>query len=165
MLTHQNEGQTKWDTNQAILYLMHQCHIGKKPDAAPTSNLNKFMLKCIIKFEQLNKRDRDKHNPHTKIPLLSRHNQNSNITTVQMLMVLLQLLHGEVWEGEFSYLWQQRICHKLCHCLCSSVYIYIMAANSWGDCSLWLRICDNPVHMSHVTFLITLYTCLMSHFW
>jgi len=32
-------------------------------------------------------------------PTLSRlHNQNSNITTVQMLMVLLQWLCGEVWE-------------------------------------------------------------------
>jgi len=75
---------------------MHLCHIGKKPDATPTSNLTKFMLKCIIKFEKPNKNDRDKHNTHTKIPLLSRHNQNYNITTVQMLMVLLQLLCGEM---------------------------------------------------------------------
>jgi len=75
---------------------MHQCHIGKKPDAAPTSNLTKFMLKCIIKFEQPNKNDHDKHNTHTKFPLLSRHNKNTNITTVQMLIVLLQLLCGEV---------------------------------------------------------------------
>jgi len=40
----------------------------------------------------------NKHNPQVKMPLLNRHNQNANITTLQMLMVLLQLLCGEVWE-------------------------------------------------------------------
>jgi len=50
------------------------------------------MLKYIIKFEQPNKNDNNKHKPHTKMPLLNRHNKNSNITTVQMLMVLLQWL-------------------------------------------------------------------------
>ena len=68
------------------------------------------MLNYIIKFEQPNKNDNNKHNPHTKLPLLNWHNQNPNITTVQMLIVLLQWLCGEVWEREFSYVWQQRIC-------------------------------------------------------
>ena len=90
---------------------MHQSQIGKKPDAAPTLNLTNFMLKCIIKFQQPNKNDSDKHNTHTKIPLLNRHNQNPNITTVQMIVLLLQWLCGEVWEREFSYLWQQWICY------------------------------------------------------
>ena len=54
--------------------------------------------------------DNNKHNPHTKLPVSSWHNQNPNITTVQMLMVLLQWLCGEAWEREFSYVWQQGIC-------------------------------------------------------
>ena len=69
--------------------------------------------------------DNNKHNPLTKLPLLNRHNQNPNITTAQMLMVLLQWLCGEVWEREFSYVWQQQICY----CVCSLVYINIMATN------------------------------------
>ena len=52
----------------------------------------------------------NKHNLQPKTPLLDWHNQNPNITTVQMLTVLLQWLCGEVWESEFSYVWQQRIC-------------------------------------------------------
>jgi len=32
----------------------------------------------------------DKHNPQTKLPVLNWHNQSPNITTVEMLMVLLQ---------------------------------------------------------------------------
>ena len=71
------------------------------PDAVPTSHLTKPILNHIIKFEP-NKNDNNKHNPHTKLPVLNRHNQNPNITTVQMLMVLLQWLCGEVWESEFS---------------------------------------------------------------
>ena len=66
--------------------------------------------------------------------LLNSHDQNPNITTVHMLTVLLQWLCGEVWEREFSYLWQQRICY----CVCSLVYRYIMATESRVDCSLWL---------------------------
>ena len=81
------------------------------PDEIPTSNLTNPILNYIIIFEQLNKNDYNKHNPHTKLPLLNRHNQNPNTTTVQMLMVLLQWLCSEVWEREFSYVWQQRICH------------------------------------------------------
>jgi len=80
------------------------------PDAVPTSHLTNLILNYIIKFEQPNKNDNNKHNPQTKLPLLNRNNQNHNITTVQMLMVLLQWLCGEVWEREFSYLWQQPIC-------------------------------------------------------
>ena len=99
--------------------------------------------------------------PHTKLPLSNRHNQNPNITTVQMLTVLLQWLCGEVWEREFGYLWQQRTCQRVC----SLVYIYITATESTVDCSLWLMISDIPVHMSQVTFLIRLHTCLVSHFW
>jgi len=138
-------------TNQGITYLMHQSQIGTiNTWWSPNPNFTKLILNYIIKFEQPNKSDNNKHNPHTKLPLLNRHNQHPNITTVQMLTVLLQWLCGEVWESEFSYLWQQLICHRLC----SFVYIYIMAPNSGGDCSLWLRVSDNPVHMSHVTFIL-----------
>ena len=63
-----------------------------------------------VKFEQPNKNDNNKHNPPTKLPLLNWHNQNPNITTVQMLMVLLQWLCSELWESEFSYVWQKWIC-------------------------------------------------------
>ena len=55
-----------------------------------------------------------------------------------------------MWESEFHYLWQQQICH----CVCSLVHIYIKAPKSRVDCSLWLRISDNPVHMYHVTFIL-----------
>jgi hypothetical protein len=34
--------------------------------------------------------DDDEHNPQTKLPALNWHNQNPNITTVEMLLVLLQ---------------------------------------------------------------------------
>ena len=81
------------------------------PDEVPTSHLTNPILNYIIKFEQPNKNDNNKHNLHTKLPLLNWHNQNPNITTVQMLMVLMQWLCGEVSEREFSYVWQQRICY------------------------------------------------------
>ena len=78
-------------TDQEIPYLMHRSQIGTKiPDEVPTSQQTNLMLNYIIKFEQPNKNDNNKHNPHTKLPLLNRHKQNPNITTVQMLMVLLQ---------------------------------------------------------------------------
>ena len=80
------------------------------PDAVPNSHLTSPILNYIIKFEQPNNNDNNKHNLQPKTPLLNRHNQNPNITTVQMLIVLLQWLRGEVWEREFSYVWQQRIC-------------------------------------------------------
>ena len=115
-------------------------------DEVPTSHLTNLILNYIIKFEQPNKNDNNKHNPHTKLPALNRHNQNPNLTTVQMLMVLLQWLCGEVWEREFSYLWQQRICWHVC----SLVHIYIMATN------------EVIVHYDQ-GFPITLCTCLTSH--
>ena len=71
---------------------------------------------------------------HPKLPLLKRHNQNPNITTLQILTVLLQWLCCEVWEREFGYLRQQRICY----CVCSMVYRYIMATKSRVACPLWL---------------------------
>ena len=80
------------------------------PDAVPNTHLASPILNYIIKFEQPNNNDNNKHNLQPKTPLLNRHNQNPNITTVQMLMVLLQWLCGEVWESEFSYVWQQQIC-------------------------------------------------------
>ena len=87
---------------------MHQSQTGK--NAWRSSNPTSPILNYIIKFEQPNKNDNNKHNPHTTLPLLNWHNQNPNITTVQMFRVLLQWLCSEVWESEFSYLWQQRIC-------------------------------------------------------
>jgi len=53
------------------------------------------------------------------MPFLNWHHQKPNITTVEMLIVLLQWLCCEVWESEFSHLWEQWICH----CVCSLVYI------------------------------------------
>jgi len=35
------------------------------PDKAPTSNLTKLIPNYVIKFEQPNKNDNSKHNPHT----------------------------------------------------------------------------------------------------
>jgi len=77
------------------------------PDEIPTSNLTKRILNYIINFEQPIKNDNNKYNPQAKMPLLNRHNQNPNITTAEMLMVLLQWLYSKVWESKFSYLWQQ----------------------------------------------------------
>jgi len=59
-------------------------------DEVPTSHLTNPILNYIIKFEQPNKNDSNKHNPHTKLSLFNRYNQNPNIITLQMLMVLLQ---------------------------------------------------------------------------
>jgi len=95
--------------NQAIPYLMHRSQTGTN-NTGCSSNLTNIILNYVIKFEQPNKNNNNKHNPHTKLPLLNWHNQNPNITTVQVLLVLMQWLCGEVWESEFSYLWQQRIC-------------------------------------------------------
>jgi len=69
------------------------------PDAAPTSNLNNLIPNYIIKFEQPNKNDNDKQNPKIKLPALNWHNQNPNITTIQMLTVSLQWLYGECERG------------------------------------------------------------------
>ena len=105
----------KWDSDKSMNPLSN----------APISNWKKQLTQLqpqtstslsyntYIKYEQWNKKnfvDNNKHNPHTKLLLLNWHNQNPNVTTVQMLIVLLQWLCGEVWEREFSYLWQQRIC-------------------------------------------------------
>ena len=46
----------------------------KTPDAVPTPNLTNIILNYIIKFEQPNKNDNNKQNPHTKLPLLNWHN-------------------------------------------------------------------------------------------
>ena len=74
MLTYQNEGQSETLTNQAIPYLMHQFQIGTN-NTWQSSNLklHLFIVKYIIKFEQPNKNDNDKHNHNTKPPLLNRH--------------------------------------------------------------------------------------------
>ena len=109
-------GEGMWDINKSSNPLF---------DEAPTSSLTKLMLKYIITFAEPNKNDNDKDKRHAKMHLLIRHNQNPNITKVQMLMVLLQWVCGEVWEREFRYLWQQGIFHLLCHHLCCLVYIYI----------------------------------------
>jgi hypothetical protein len=53
-------------------------------------------------------------NPQTKMPVLNWHNQTPNITTVEMLMVLLQWLYSKVRQSEFNRLWQQCICHHIC---------------------------------------------------
>ena len=59
------------------------------PVEAPTYNLTKLIPNYVTKFEQPNKNDNNKHNPQAKLSALNRHNQNPNITTVQMLTVLL----------------------------------------------------------------------------
>ena len=79
--------------NQAIPNLAHWSDTGTN-NTWWSSNLTNLILNYIIKFEQPNKNDNNKHNPPAKLPLLNRHNQNPNITTVQMLMVLLQWLCG-----------------------------------------------------------------------
>jgi len=87
----------------------------------------------------------DKHKPQAELSVFNWHNQNPNMTTVEMLTVLLQWLCSKVWESEFSDLWQQWVCH----CVCSTVYIKAMKIAV--HCPLWLSIPDNPVHMPHVT--------------
>jgi len=87
----------------------------------------------------------DKHNSQVKLPVLNWHNQNPNVTTVEMLTVLLYWLCSEVWESEFSDLWQQWVCD----CVCSMVYI--KAQKIADHCPLQLSIPDNPVHMPHFT--------------
>jgi len=82
-----------------------------------------------------------------KILVLDLHNQNPNITTVEMLKVLLQWLHSNAWESEFSHPWQQWICHL-------SV--------------AWYTYRQRPLNVEliahyHYGFLITVYACLMSH--
>jgi hypothetical protein len=140
-------------TNQVISNLMYWSQIGTN-NIWWTSNLKPHQpyLTTLLNLNNQTKNidDDGKHNPQTKLPVLNWHNQNPNITTVEMLLVLLQWLCTEVWESEFHYLWQQRTCH----CVCSLVYIYITATKSGVDCSLWLRISDNPVHMYHVTFTL-----------
>ena len=86
--------------------------------------------------------------------MTNRHNQHPNITTVEMLKVLPQWLCSNAWESEFSHPWQ----HWICHSACSLVQIHIYAPKSRGDCSLWLRISDNPV----CTFLPFVYLILIS---
>jgi len=77
--------------NQAIPNQTYRSYVGTN-NTWWSSNLTNLILNYIIKFEQANKNDNNKHNSHTKLPLLNRHNQNPNITRVQMLMVLLQWL-------------------------------------------------------------------------
>jgi len=78
MLTQQNKREkSETLTNHAIPYLMHQSQIHKKtPDDAPTSNLTKFIPKYVIKFEQQNKNDKDKHNPHTRTNIPPHNNKH-----------------------------------------------------------------------------------------
>jgi len=39
----------------------------------------------------------------TKMPVLNWHKQNPNITTVELLKVLLQSLHSKALESEFNH--------------------------------------------------------------
>ena len=82
--------------------------------------------------------------------VLNWHNQNPNITTALMLITLLHWLFSKLSKTEFSHQWQQWICH----CVCSLVHIYIEAPKIGVNRSLWLRISDKPVHMSHVIFIL-----------
>ena len=100
---------THWQIKESLIQCTDLKLAQIIPDAVPTSNVTNLILNYTIKFEQPNENDNNKHNPHAQLPLLNWHNQNPNITTVQMLMVLLQWLCGEVWESEFSYVWQQWI--------------------------------------------------------
>ena len=134
-------------TNQGNHNLAYWPYIGTNNIWQNSKTTN---ITVILNWNERKNSVNDKHNPQAKLPVLNRHNQNTNITTVQMLMVLLQWLCGKVWESEFSYLWQQ----WTCHCACSLGYIYITATKSRDDWSLWLRISDNPLHMYHVTFIL-----------
>jgi len=80
-------------TNQAVSFLMQQNQIATN-NTWWSSNL---FQNYVIKLEEPNKNDKNKHHPQAKLPALNWHNQNPNITTLQMLMMLLQWLCGEVW--------------------------------------------------------------------
>jgi len=71
------------------------------------SNLTNHNLN-YIKFKQLNKNlsQDDKQNPQARLPVLNWHHQNPNITTVEMLIVLLRGLYIKVRGSEFIHLWQ-----------------------------------------------------------
>ena len=47
--------------------------------------------------------DDEKNNLQDKLPALKWHNQNTNTTSVEMLLVLGQWLCSKVWESEFSH--------------------------------------------------------------
>ena len=93
MLTQKNEEQkSETLTNQLIPNLMYLSQIGK--NASRSSNIkpqHPYPTTQTLNMEGGGTLvDNNKHNPHTKLRLLNKHNQNPNITTVQMLMVLLQ---------------------------------------------------------------------------
>jgi len=78
------------------------------PDKIQNSNLTNHNLNYIIKFEQKKQKNSqdDKLNPPAKMPLLNWNHQTAkNITTVEMLIVLLEWLCSKVWESEFCNLW------------------------------------------------------------
>ena len=141
-------------TNHGIPHLTYRSQIGTN-NTWWSSNLKPHQIYPKIHIlnsnnQTINLVHNDKHNPQAKLPVLNWHNQNRNITTVEMLVLLLQWLYSKLWESEFRYLWQQRTCH----CVCSLVYVQVKAPKSRADCSFWLRISDNPVHVSHVTFIL-----------
>jgi len=89
-----------------------------------------------------------KPNPQAKLPVSNWHQQNTKITMVEKLIVLLQWLCSKVWENEFSILWQQCICHHI------RSLEYIEAHKNGADCSFWLRISVNHVCVSHITCIL-----------
>jgi len=116
-------GTKKWDNDKSSNPLSntpisnwHKQHLMQlQPQTSPTSSHT-----MSLNFNSQTKITITNTTSPAKLPALNWHNQYPNIATVQMLMVLLQPLFGEVWDREFSYLWQQ--C-KL-QCVCNWVYIY-----------------------------------------
>jgi len=112
MLTHQNEGQKKVrQTSNRTPNLTFRSHIGTN-NIQWTSNLKCHQPSPQLHILNSNKQTKLKMKNLDKMLVLNWHNQNSNITTVEMLKVFLQWLCSKAWEGEFSYPWQQ------CTCLC-----------------------------------------------
>jgi len=101
MLTHQNKGQkSETLTNNRIPNLTYWSYIGT----------NKTRWNSYLKFHQPysklhilitnNKTENlvedDKHNPQDKMLVLNWHNQNLNITTVEMSIVLHHWLFSKL---------------------------------------------------------------------
>ena len=139
----------KWDTeNNGKSNLTYQSYRGTI-NFQRNSNLKTRQtypkIHTLISNQTKNLVDDDKHNHQAKRPLWNWQNQKPNIITVEMLIVLLQWLCSEVWEGEFSDPWQQWICLRVCR------LVYIEAPKSGVEFSLWLWIS------------ITMCSSLMSH--
>jgi len=85
-----------------------------------------------------------KHNAQATLSVLNWHNQNPNITTVEMLTVLIQWNSSKVRGSDFSHPQQHWIWYHICS------LVYIKAPTIAVHCPLRLSIPDNPVHMPHV---------------